>query len=157
MKVLVPVDGSPASDAAVDAVNRQFDPSTTDVSVLHVVELPLTVPESLAFAEAAAAAGIVEEAVEERRRQGHQIAARAVERFRANGFGANVRVVDGEAKLEILEVAGSWAADVIVMGSHGRSGFERLVMGSVAEYVLRHAECSVEIVRPAHEAVRKAS
>ena len=47
----------------------------------------------------------------------------------------------------ILHEAQEWHADLIVLGSHGRSGFDRVVMGSVSEAVALHAKCSVEIVR----------
>jgi nucleotide-binding universal stress UspA family protein len=48
----------------------------------------------------------------------------------------------------ILNEAESWQADLIVVGSHGRSGFDRVVMGSVSEAVALHATCSVEVIRP---------
>jgi len=53
----------------------------------------------------------------------------------------------GDPRVEILVEARSWGADLIVLGSHGRTGLRRLLMGSVAEYVMRHAPCSVEIAR----------
>jgi nucleotide-binding universal stress UspA family protein len=49
----------------------------------------------------------------------------------------------------ILAAADSWEADLIVMGSHGRRGFDRIVLGSVSESVAMHARCSVEVVRKA--------
>jgi nucleotide-binding universal stress UspA family protein len=149
MKVLLPVDGSAASDAALDALIHQFNPRDTEVRVLHIVEQTAVVSTSLAFADSAAAAGIIAEQFEELRRHGHQIADRSVHRLQAAGFGATADVRDGEARFEVLSVATRWPADAIMMGSHGRSGFDRLMMGSVAEHVLRHAPCSVEIVRPA--------
>ena len=47
----------------------------------------------------------------------------------------------------IIDSAAEWRADLIVVGSHGRSGIPRFLLGSVAEFVARHAKCSVEIVR----------
>lgn len=47
----------------------------------------------------------------------------------------------------ILSEAETWPADMIVVGSHGRTGFDRIVMGSVAEAVALHAKCSVEVIR----------
>jgi nucleotide-binding universal stress UspA family protein len=47
----------------------------------------------------------------------------------------------------ILEEAERWDADLIMLGSHGRHGIERLLIGSVSEAVALHAECSVEVVR----------
>jgi nucleotide-binding universal stress UspA family protein len=54
-------------------------------------------------------------------------------------------------KCEIIDLAKSWTADLIVMGSHGRTGVSRLFLGSVAEDVLKDAPCSVEIVKGQHK------
>jgi universal stress protein A len=153
MNVLLPVDGSPSADAAVAAFIKQFNPENTVVRVLHVVEQPLAVPDTLAFAEAAAAADVVAARLDERRRQGQQIVDRTVAKLQAAHFHADAEIHEGEARREVLAASNNWPADAIVMGSHGRHGFDRLVMGSVAEHVLRHAPCSVEIVRPALAAV----
>jgi nucleotide-binding universal stress UspA family protein len=69
---------------------------------------------------------------------------------------ASVQCVAGLVVPEILRVAGEWSADLIVMGTHGRGGFERVMLGSVAEQVLRRASCPVLTVPkhlgPGHEA-----
>jgi len=49
---------------------------------------------------------------------------------------------------QILAAAREWEADVIVIGTHGRSGVSRLVLGSTAESVVRHAPCPVLVIRP---------
>jgi nucleotide-binding universal stress UspA family protein len=54
---------------------------------------------------------------------------------------------EGDAATEILAAASASKADLIVMGTHGRTGIARLVLGSVARNVLQHATCSVLIVR----------
>jgi len=55
---------------------------------------------------------------------------------------------EGEPHKEIVNVASQWEADLIVMGTHGRSGFTRLFMGSVADYVLKHSKIPVLITPP---------
>lgn len=57
------------------------------------------------------------------------------------------RALRGEPAAEILKAAAEYPADLIVMGTHGRGGLSRLVLGSVAETVLRHAPCPVLTVR----------
>jgi nucleotide-binding universal stress UspA family protein len=47
----------------------------------------------------------------------------------------------------LLDEAAAWKADLIVLGSHGKHGLERLVLGSVSETVAIHAHCSVEVIR----------
>jgi nucleotide-binding universal stress UspA family protein len=64
------------------------------------------------------------------------------------GLETDVAVDEGNPAAVILECAASLPADLIVMGTHGRGGFERLVLGSVAEKVLRKAKCPVMTVPP---------
>jgi nucleotide-binding universal stress UspA family protein len=69
------------------------------------------------------------------------------------GLSVTNRLVEQDPVSAIVQIAGSWPADLIVMGTHGRAGFERLLLGSVAEKVLRKATCPVLTVpRRAFEA-----
>ena len=63
----------------------------------------------------------------------------------------------GEAAKSILGAAWEWSADLLVIGSHGRDGVMRAVLGSVAEAVMRHAACPVLVVRAAPSAPARAS
>jgi nucleotide-binding universal stress UspA family protein len=63
------------------------------------------------------------------------------------GLSIETRVRQGDPRREILAEAQDWAADLIIVGSHGRTGTQRWLVGSVAEHVVRHAPCSVEVVR----------
>ncbi len=63
------------------------------------------------------------------------------------GLSADIRVLKGEASKVITEQATSWGADLIIMGSHGRSGLHRLIMGSVAEEVFRSSDIPVLLVK----------
>ena len=67
--------------------------------------------------------------------------------LRSAGFKVDTAVEVGDIRERIIDFAAEWSADLIVVGSHGRSGIERFLLGSVAEFVARHAACSVEIVR----------
>jgi nucleotide-binding universal stress UspA family protein len=75
------------------------------------------------------------------------LAARAAA-LAAEGVTARAVVKDGVAWQEIVRLAAEEHADMIVMGTQGRTGLERLLLGSVAERVLRHAPCPVLTVRP---------
>jgi nucleotide-binding universal stress UspA family protein len=59
-----------------------------------------------------------------------------------------LQVIGGPAGPGIVQSAKGWNADLIVMGTHGRSGLSRLLMGSVAEHVVRHATCPVLTIKP---------
>lgn len=67
--------------------------------------------------------------------------------LREQGLHAEFRVRQGDARSGILDEAKEWHADLIVMGSHGYTGIKRWLLGSVAQAVVEHAPCSVEIVR----------
>jgi len=56
-------------------------------------------------------------------------------------------VTENEIRIGILDAAREWRADLIVLGSRGEKGLRRFLLGSVAEFVARHAPCSVLIVR----------
>lgn len=147
MKVLLAIDDSAYSEAATQAVIRQFRPQETEVRVLHVAEWPKGLPTSLAFAEGPTAATSVLEVRDETRRQGEELIARAAQRLQAAKFKASKEMREGDARRVILDCAGEWRPDVIVLGSHGRTGLDRFLLGSVSENVVRHAACSVEVIR----------
>jgi nucleotide-binding universal stress UspA family protein len=94
------------------------------------------------------------EAADASRRQHDELAREMTVQLQASGFTAEADRRDGDAATEILAAANASNADLIVMGTHGRTGLTRLVLGSVARNVLQHATCSVLIVRevPADEA-----
>jgi nucleotide-binding universal stress UspA family protein len=69
------------------------------------------------------------------------------QRAKAAGCDATFLVWDGEPGEAIVAAADSENADVIVVGSHGRSGVSRFLIGSVSDYVVRHAHCPVMVVR----------
>jgi nucleotide-binding universal stress UspA family protein len=72
---------------------------------------------------------------------------RVAAQLELKGFRTSVSTPDADPWRAIIDTAHEWPADLIVMGSHGRRGVDRLLMGSVAASVVRHARCSVEIVR----------
>jgi nucleotide-binding universal stress UspA family protein len=84
----------------------------------------------------------------ERRKQAKTLVANAAAKLRKAGFKAAEAVDDGDAKTVILDHAKKWHADLIVLGSHGLKGLGRFLMGSVSDAVIRHANCSVFVVRP---------
>ena len=72
----------------------------------------------------------------------------SVERVLASaGLKATGAVLSGNAKDAVLDEAHKWAADLIAVGSHGRRGFRRLLLGSVSEAVAMNTHCSVVVVR----------
>jgi nucleotide-binding universal stress UspA family protein len=144
MKVLLPLDDSPSGESALDAVASQFRPETTEVHVLHVVEWPIDL-----LSEAGPGGGPELLAARDRSYlRAESLVDQAVQRLRQTGFTATREVRGGYPREEIMQCAADWRPDVVVMGSHGRKGIDRFLLGSVSDGVLRRASCSVQIVRP---------
>ena len=148
MRILLAIDDSSCSRAAVQAVIDRSRPADSDVLVLHVVEWPKHLSASIPFADATEAAREVVGVRDDCRRRGAQLVDDAVSRLRTAGFAARGELRDADdARAEILAVEAGWKPDVIVVGSHGRRGVDRWLLGSVSEAIARRAACSVEIVR----------
>jgi len=147
MRVLLAIDDSAGSHAAVNAVIAQFRRDGTEVRVLNAIEWPPELSASLVFTPGAISAGPVMDLREEARGQSQERLARAAQQLRAAGFSASYEMREGDAGHVILECAADWRPDVIVVGSHGRTGLDRVLLGSVSEHVVRHAACSVAVIR----------
>jgi len=143
MKILLALDDSRFSEAALQSVLRQAKSGDTEVRVLHVVEPPshLTAGGMAGYDTA------LDGELKAESQKGEALAAKAAERLRSNGVKVNPMSVPGDPRSKIIDCAAEWRADLIVVGSHGRTGVSRFLMGSVSEAVARHAHCSVEIVR----------
>jgi len=71
----------------------------------------------------------------------------AGERIAAPALRIETAVREGDPRTVIVDAADEWQADLIVVGSHGRTGLQRLMLGSVSQSVVAHAHCSGEVVR----------
>jgi len=143
MRILLAIDESNFSEAAVLRVAAGPWPPDTEVRVLHVVE-----PPSLLLGREMAAHDPEFEAVWKALRQQAQVLVEKVtDRLRRSELNVAPALTEGDPKSQIIDVANDWHADLIVLGSHGRKGLNRFLMGSVSEAVVRHAQCSVEIIR----------
>jgi nucleotide-binding universal stress UspA family protein len=142
MKILLAMDDSKFSAAALRAVESHFDPRSSEVLVLHALDR---------FSSIAGLTPIdpssLERLLEDERQAGEALVERARQALEAAGFRAHSATQKGDARRVILDAASRWKPDLIVLGSRGRKGLERLLIGSVSDAVARHASCSVEIVR----------
>lgn len=141
MKVLLAVDDSKYAEAAIQMVMAQARPEDTEVYVLHVIHI---LPQ---IAEMRASHRGSEHGRDAERGPAEALVARTAELLRPQCLQVTTAVALGDPKSKILDAAEKWHADLIVVGSHGRAGLLRFLMGSVSDAVARHAHCSVEIVR----------
>jgi nucleotide-binding universal stress UspA family protein len=144
-RILCPVDFSEFSERAFEhavAIARWFESAIT---VLHIVDVRLETPVGPPLAPIALAPPVLTSAAREPIAGELQ---RLVAAAAAPDVAIETIVRDGRPDTAILELAAMLPADLLVMGTHGRSGFDRLVMGSVTEKVLRKAACPVLSVPP---------
>ncbi len=146
MKILLAIDGSAHSMAAVQEIACRPFPPKTEVRILAVYEIaPFIMQTELAsisqeyYAEAdkyalKAATTIAEKAAHELHTKNPALT-------------VSTTVVEGAPKSVILKEAETFGANLIVVGSHGYGAIERFLLGSVSQSVALHAKCSVEIVR----------
>ena len=149
MKILLALDDSKFAEAAIQAAVSQVRQDHTQVLVLHVVDWSNFMPSPFPRGgqEPMYSARQLESIIESETTKAHELVTSAAERLRSAGFEASTSVREGDPKAVILDCATEWGADLIIVGSHGRKGIARFVLGSVSEAVARYARCSVEIVR----------
>ena len=139
-RILVPHDFSPHADAALDLAIDLAGPSKARIHLMHVFQIPM---EMLSPYEIPMPPALVEEV---RAAASARLEA-ALSRVRAAGLAGDAEVDSGLIAEMVVERAAALGVDLIAMGTHGHSGFKHLLLGSVAEHVLRTAPCPVLIVR----------
>jgi nucleotide-binding universal stress UspA family protein len=144
MKVLLAIDGSSYSVAAAQLVATRLWPPDTIVKVLMAVEPIMQAPD---IWSGMLGVETLERARTELMRQATEVVTGVAETLRANGLEVETAVSNGDPRSVIVDQAEEWSADLVVVGSHGYTGLKRLLLGSVAQSVVSHAPCSVEVVR----------
>jgi nucleotide-binding universal stress UspA family protein len=139
MKILMGVDDSKYAGDILHAIVTQRRAENTEVLVLHVLQPVGPPPPQMA-------PGYAPE-LEAEREAARALVERIAAELRAAGFQAKTLVGVGDIREGIIDTAADWHADLIVLGSHGLRGIQRFLLGGVSEFVVRHAQCSVEIVR----------
>jgi len=141
-RILVPLDFSAPSDAALEYARTVATRFGASLQLLHVAEDPYRSPYS-AEVYVPEVEGLRDEILAD-------VTGRLKDRLRSSDIrdlGATANAVVGTPASSIVEYAGAHDIDLIVMGTHGRGGMSHLLMGSVAERVVRTAPCPVLTVR----------
>jgi nucleotide-binding universal stress UspA family protein len=142
-RILVPVDFSPDSDAALSSAVSLAQQLGASVHLLHVVENALAAGMWSAEAYTAEVPGLQVDVVREAKEQ----LERMIPTIAGVPFGLEHEVKVGPPAATIVECAKDELSDLIVMGTRGRTGLAHALMGSVAEHVIRTAPCPVLTLR----------
>ncbi|MGA2191888.1 MAG: universal stress protein [Nitrospirota bacterium] len=141
--ILLPVDGSEISNHAAEDCLRLASRLGAKVILLYVVDIAL-----VCLPEAESGMTNVEIIRESFKEQGDKLLRRLSELASGSGVSTESIIAEGDVHDEIIRVAKERNAELIVMGTHGRRGLNRLLLGSVAESVARRAHCAVLLIRP---------
>jgi nucleotide-binding universal stress UspA family protein len=145
MKILLAIDGSPHSEAAIVNVARGSWPDETAIEILSVIHAstPLAIDPEIVMP------AVYVEQIEERWHRQTMLVNAARDRIEGDAWGVQVttKIIEGNPKDVILDEARQWGADLIVVGAGGYGGPKRMVLGSVARSVVANAPCSVQVVR----------
>jgi nucleotide-binding universal stress UspA family protein len=143
-RILVPVDGSPTSELGLQEAMRLARLMHADLRLIHVID-------ELSFALGIDSYGYYAgELLDLLRKNGEAILQKATETVRAQGIAVDSVLYENLEKTvqqRVIAEATTWNADLIVIGTHGRRGVRRLVLGSSAEGILRSSPVPVLLVR----------
>lgn len=142
-KILYPTDFSDVSKKALEYIKRLKDAGTKDVIVLHVID-----EREIEHMSHIPGIHMDSNDLEKLSREGAKKAIRAIAtELRECGFQVKVRIEEGVPLREILRVEKEEEISVIVIGSHGRSAVQEMLLGSVAEKVVRKSSKPVLVIR----------
>ncbi|HEY6195197.1 MAG TPA: universal stress protein [Candidatus Eisenbacteria bacterium] len=143
MKIVLGFDDSPHALAALRWITRQKWPTQPQVTVVSAVRTPIT-----AYAEVyAPSVPYPAELLEEMTRHHEELSMRAEDELRQAGFPTTVKVLPADPREALVDTVRAEHADLLVVGSHGRTGLSKLLLGSVAAHVVAHAPCDVLVVK----------
>lgn len=147
-KILIPVEDMKFGEAQIDFLAKHELPAETEFTLMTVIT-PLVV-QDYGFAVPSTYLDIIVTEDEKRARKLlNELEGRLKKRFPSGKI--TLRVAMGAAAGEILHEAKEEAHDWIVMGSHGRTGWDKFLLGSVSQAVVNRAHCSVTVVRKAEQ------
>jgi nucleotide-binding universal stress UspA family protein len=136
--ILNPTDGSTTSERATAHAIYLAKETGAELVVLHVVETTIVWYTGTLY----------QQMVDRLREFGNEVLKKALKRAKEEGVVARSMMIDGHSGTVIVRVAEREGADLIVMGTHGRTGFVHNTLGSTAERVVQRAGCPVLVVRP---------
>jgi nucleotide-binding universal stress UspA family protein len=151
MKVLFASDGGKQSDSAIGALKLLALKKGDEIKIISVVDMALPMTIDIYGGYLPNTTELEKTARENASRTLSDTTGKLKEFADAGGIQLSSEVLFGSPDSRIVETAEEWNADLIVVGSHGYSRWERLLLGSVSDSVVHHAPCSVFVVRTVSE------
>jgi nucleotide-binding universal stress UspA family protein len=149
MKILFATDGAKQSDAAIDMLKNLALKAGDEIRIVSVVDMAVPMAIDIYGGYLPDTSDLEKTA----RENASKLLERAADQIKSNFQGTDLtittEVLFGSPESRIVETAEATNPDLIVLGSHGYSRWERLLLGSVSDSVVHHAPCSVLIVRSA--------
>lgn len=146
MRILIATDGSDFSDAAIEKACEFVKPGDTEICCLSTHEDPVVAAIDPSFISSEYYQHLENALREAAESHVKDAEARIRKRFTAAEVPVTTKVERGSPDPIIIDIATDWKADLIVVGSHGR-GFWGRLLGSVSNAVVHHAPCSVLVVK----------
>lgn len=142
-QILVALDGSETASHALDTALQLARESGAQLQPLYVVDVPLMTYDVPSYDPSYVRDAMFEE--------GKHVADDAIARMQRAGVAGAPRIIEADPVGDdvahcILRAADAFRADVVVLGTHGRRGFRRMVLGSIAERFVRIARCPVLLI-----------
>jgi nucleotide-binding universal stress UspA family protein len=145
-KIICPIDFSKYAEAALQMALPIADSYKSEVHLLHIIPKIYYYDWNMTGMYNLLTDEMLEQAMQDASDKMNVIIHECKSKFPSIIFQHSI-INRGDPADGILEIANESKADLIVMGSHGRKGWDRLLMGSVAEFVMRHAACQVLIYK----------
>ena len=146
--ILVPLDGSELGEAALAHAEGLARKLGSRVLLLRVANMPATLIGEVAPMGGPMPPELIEDAIQAETDEARDYLTRSAQRLKDAGLQVDWEVVEGDPGRAIIDTAHQRNADLIAMATHGRSGLQRLVLGSVADRVVRESHLPVLLVRP---------
>lgn len=145
-KILIALDDGPISAHAADVGVALGKSLQSDMALIHVVAYPTTAPNADLGMTPSTQLLVSSEILDIEMENGRKLLKGVRQRLSLDPSVPEY-LECGDPAPEVVKVANSWSADLIVIGSHGRHGLDRLILGSVAESVTRSAPCPVLVIK----------
>ncbi|HEY6411459.1 MAG TPA: universal stress protein, partial [Ktedonobacteraceae bacterium] len=146
-RILVPLDGSPLAESALVVAARIAQAADGTIVLLRVIGVPTTFTPYIYGSDMSQSPQLAQDLIDMEQENAEKYMAEIAMLDILSGIHVESTIIPGSAGMAIIDTAREEHVDIIVMSSHGESGFKRLALGSVAQHVSRHSPVPVLILQ----------